>query len=435
MAKIYAWASSGDVPLEAMGVLENETNQLPDGTFESFPEPIYFMDGECLKGSPWPEKVGGPLRAHFEHLPLEKVLVWDYLDVLNCFTPVVSPKLRRVLEEVAGADVQFFPITLIGNDGKTNEDYSVLNVCVMVQAIDEERCVIKERLPRYPGEEEDPCDHPGYWRVAFVEGDPLRGHHIARQAAPETSTIWGSETLKRAVEEVGCRGVDFKDPNEIISSLYYLDKIFGERYGVDAHEGEASTEGYTKLDDVVATFERLGWEPGATAGAPYVLRDLSDRRLRMYLELYGKETPSLIVWPYVSSPEFDALVERISGEPHPLTPLVGLIFWGYNETVVPPPITEDVITETSDKLIAWARSQDLNAAKEFLRTKVRPTCAGVLHFSHLAALAEAGDVEKLQTYADAFARGDRLGFSSYITDAHIARALEIAQECAARQNA
>ena len=217
--------------MAAVGDLEYELIPQPDGTSTMHPNTHPFMDGERLEGAPWPDKVGGPLRSVFEDLPLEKLLVWDYLHVVSCYTPVVSPKLRRVLEEVAGADVQFFPMTIIGKDGQAHEGYSVLNVCAMVQAIDEKRSVLRERLPPLPGEEEDPDYHPGYYRIAFVAGDPLQGHHIARQADPEIATIWGSETLKQAVEAAGCRGVAFEDPNDILARQYDLEKIFGEKYG------------------------------------------------------------------------------------------------------------------------------------------------------------------------------------------------------------
>ncbi len=47
---------------------------------------------------------------------------------------------------------------------------------------------------------------------------------------------------------------------------------------------------------------------------------------------------------------------------------------------------------------------------------------------HLAALAIAGDVERLNSYKNSFEKGDRLGFVPYITVDMIDRAILIAQK-------
>ena len=128
------------------------------------------------------------------------------------------------------------------------------------------------------------------------------------------------------------------------------------------------------------------------------------------------------------------MATRIAGEPEKLIPLVGTLGWGDKETLAPPPITEETIAKIAREFSDWALAQDLDAVKERLRGL--PTdSVGYYPLMHLAALAEAGDVETLQSYADAFARGDRLGFVPYITEDYIARALEIAKERAAGQSA
>ena len=185
---------------------------------------------------------------------------------------------------------------------------------------------------------------------------------------------------------------------------------------------------FTNIGDVIKEFKRLGWDAGSDAGDRYVLKNFEDRVLQMFIKVEKrKKNPGMIVSPYVSSPTFDTLLERISEEPHPLSPLVGSIGWGRKRTLIPAPITEEVIAQVAQEFGDWAMAQDLNAVKERLRGL--PTdSVGLNPLMHLAALAEAGDVEKLQSYADAFARGDRLGFVPYITEDYIARALEIAKE-------
>ena len=95
--------------------------------------------------------------------------------------------------------------------------------------------------------------------------------------------------------------------------------------------------------------------------------------------------------------------------------------------MIPPPITKSVIRKIAQVYSDWALAQDLAAVKKRLRGL--PTDSiGIKPLKHLSALAEAGEVETLRSYADAFARGDRLGFVPYITEDYIARALEIAKE-------
>ena len=191
----------------------------------------------------------------------------------------------------------------------------------------------------------------------------------------------------------------------------------------------------TTLNDVIDEFKRLGWKSGSNAGDHYVLRVLGDRVLKMYIEVdkHGKP-PAMIITPFISTPVFDSLIEQIADNPHPLTPLIGSVFWGRKSTLIPSPITEETVAKVSKEFIRWARLEDLEAAKAYYRS-LPTNCAGLLPVIHLAALAEAGDVEKLQSYADAFARGDRLGFVPYITEDYIARALEIAKERASEMGA
>ncbi|RMQ97899.1 hypothetical protein ALP94_02834 [Pseudomonas savastanoi pv. glycinea] len=76
----------------------------------------------------------------------------------------------------------------------------------------------------------------------------------------------------------------------------------------------------------------------------------------------------------------------------------------------------------SESAISWARSQNIESGLMFYRNL--PTDSkGAMPLRHLAALAIAGDVERLDGYKKSFEVGDRLGFVPYITDAMIDRAL------------
>jgi hypothetical protein len=99
-----------------------------------------------------------------------------------------------------------------------------------------------------------------------------------------------------------------------------------------------------------------------------------------------------------------------------------------------PFITRDDVVKHSDEAIAWAKSCDIDAGLKTLR-ELPTNSKGAFPRRHLAALAEAGDVETLTRYRDSFASGERAGFSAlYITDEFITRALEFAMKRKADPN-
>ena len=72
--------------------------------------------------------------------------------------------------------------------------------------------------------------------------------------------------------------------------------------------------------------------------------------------------------------------------------------------------------------MSWARS--LNIESGLMVYRSLPTDSkGAMPLRHLAALAIAGDVERLDGYKKNFEMGDRLGFVPYITDGMIDRAV------------
>ncbi len=120
----------------------------------------------------------------------------------------------------------------------------------------------------------------------------------------------------------------------------------------------------------------------------------------------------------VSTTEFSEAVAFVQGEGAGYSPVI--------VSAAPPEklcsfSSEDVL-RISEKAISWARSQNIESGLMVYRNM--PTDAkGAMPLRHLAALAVAGDVERLECYRKSFEMGDRLGFVPYITAAMIDRAV------------
>ncbi|WP_155518325.1 DUF6990 domain-containing protein [Ralstonia solanacearum] len=78
------------------------------------------------------------------------------------------------------------------------------------------------------------------------------------------------------------------------------------------------------------------------------------------------------------------------------------------------------------KIIAWAKSEDI--ASGLADYRALPTdCVGARPMRHIAALALAGDVEKIEGYSCSFKAGNRLDFVPYITESMLDRAIALAK--------
>lgn len=89
--------------------------------------------------------------------------------------------------------------------------------------------------------------------------------------------------------------------------------------------------------------------------------------------------------------------------------------------------SSDDVIRLSEKAISWARSQSIDEGLTVYR-KLSTDAKGAMPIRHLAALAIAGDAERLDEYKKSFEKGDRLGFVPYINSEMIERALMIAQK-------
>jgi len=91
-----------------------------------------------------------------------------------------------------------------------------------------------------------------------------------------------------------------------------------------------------------------------------------------------------------------------------------------------PVLHDDDIDRACAEWVEWAPQADLAAGMAALLDK-DANDKGDMPARHLAALAVSGSVEVLETYNQAFAKGDRLGLANYITADHMAAALAFAQ--------
>lgn len=127
----------------------------------------------------------------------------------------------------------------------------------------------------------------------------------------------------------------------------------------------------------------------------------------------------------VSNPGFDQIVSKISGKLNPGAILARMHPSGsrYGKN-----LGEQEVNECVKELLAWGEAQDIEKAIEERRQYLPAECHGARPLWHLAALARAGDIDKLEHYRRSFEKGDRLEFVPYITIDHIKRAIKVAKE-------
>ena len=172
----------------------------------------------------------------------------------------------------------------------------------------------------------------------------------------------------------------------------------------------------------------LGWSTKTDeVGDKGALFRLPDRIARI---LYGARTfrdkQDFRAMLSVSTDSFSKAYAEIRGNRSNYSPLI--VDWEGIDVEVPE-ILEEHIREASERSIAWAEAQDLEAG--LLAHASRPTDApGNRPLLHLAALAVTGDVARLKSYRASFEAGDRLGFVPYITGDYIDRAVALAEQYA-----
>jgi hypothetical protein len=78
---------------------------------------------------------------HFEKLSLKRLLRWDQLQ-LQTGIPIVSSRMREIIESLCPDGVQFFPVLVNAKDGAT-DDYSFMNILRKCRCLNVEKSRIK----------------------------------------------------------------------------------------------------------------------------------------------------------------------------------------------------------------------------------------------------------------------------------------------------
>ena len=190
---------------------------------------------------------------------------------------------------------------------------------------------------------------------------------------------------------------------------------------------EISKRKMMKKKELVSILRKNEWICRRDNAGGFYCRNRPDENLRVqlipYIRAYsGKFLVSLD--PSVSSREFCETFDVVHGEPGcDFSP----IFVNNDSPEMLTTISEETVLRLSVEAISWAKCQDIEAGLTAYRSL--PTDAkGEMPLRHLAALAIAGDVERLNSYKNSFEKGDRLGFVPYITVDMIDRAILIAQK-------
>ncbi|MGY2339116.1 DUF6990 domain-containing protein [Pseudomonas sp. SDO5532_S415] len=175
-----------------------------------------------------------------------------------------------------------------------------------------------------------------------------------------------------------------------------------------------------KEKDVVSILKAQGWVCSKDeVGNYFCVTDIGGVKVQVIPSVGERPDHfrvSLI--PSVSTEEFSETVAFVQGEGSGYSPVIVS-----NEPPEKlPDFSGDDVLRMSEKAISWARSQNIESGLMGYRNL--PTDAkGAMPLRHLAALAVAGDVERLEGYKKSFDMGDRLGFVPYITASMIDRAI------------
>lgn len=178
-----------------------------------------------------------------------------------------------------------------------------------------------------------------------------------------------------------------------------------------------------KQVEMLQALRALGWKCRKDEVGDYFCRQEIGNLQLQIIPTVGKRPGYYRVsfMPSVSTNEFSAAVSFIFGEAKDYMPII--VSNNMPEKIVDFSLNE--ITRLSQSAMTWASVQDIKkglAAYRALPTDSkgnRPLC-------HLAALAIAGEVERLSGYQHSFQHGDKLGFVPYITAGMIDRALLLA---------
>ena len=180
-----------------------------------------------------------------------------------------------------------------------------------------------------------------------------------------------------------------------------------------------------KKKEFIVELKSLGWTQQRADGETFY-RYAQDGRLIDINPTIRPMTGKTMVAAGVSvtTEAFIAATDAVSGKAEGGHPLVAP--WPPHDGVYVTQLDADVVAKISQQSIDWGMAQDLDAALAAMRAYGTGEY-GSRPLLHLAALALAGETEKLESYRQSFKAGDRLGFAPYIGIGYIERALEFAK--------
>jgi len=187
---IYIWQDLEDVKNKDIGVYEREVS------FDSY----FLWQGRLLK-----ETEFQPIPTVEFEITMKRVQQFDCL-ANNALVPLVSQRLRMLLENIAPDDVQFIPAKLACKDGVL-ENYYFLNATHCVKGIDHERSEYSTML-----------DLPNIlsFRYAAYKPNCLDAHYLARDEE-YNGHLLVNDAIKHLFEKHKITGVRIVRPEEYYS--------------------------------------------------------------------------------------------------------------------------------------------------------------------------------------------------------------------------
>jgi uncharacterized protein DUF6990 len=176
-------------------------------------------------------------------------------------------------------------------------------------------------------------------------------------------------------------------------------------------------------NEVAKNFKALGWKAKINIDR-YAQMELEDRIVEIVFKVKNLVTYQTFETCHsISTYAFTEAVKKIDGgESNSILKVDFKNELRFKENK----ITGEHVKIACETALNWAKSVDIEQRYQELR-ELDPSTPGAAGSWHLAALALAGDAEKIKMYQTRFENGDRCGFVIYITKDYIDRALVLAQ--------
>lgn len=175
----------------------------------------FYWTPHWTKGEVFIEEVSAPARFDDYYLgqpiaPAKSPLLFiyrlpvtrkqDLVSGIQVF-PIVSRRLRGILEEFEPSDIEFHPVELRSGGKDVDKTYSIAHLLRPVDCMDRERSA-------YELDEEDPEIVMEIGSLV-LDQDALSGRHIVRMNERPVDVLV-SEELRAAMEQAGLTGMEFR---------------------------------------------------------------------------------------------------------------------------------------------------------------------------------------------------------------------------------